>query len=299
MKDNLKEVSIEGLELIGKGSCGTVYRLDEDKIIKVFNEDFYTDLIELEDSNAKKSFFAGVNTAISYGIVKVGNCFAIIYEAINGDTVRQVVEREPEKKEYLISEYAKLGRQMHETCAKDMGIPRSESLWFGPDSIDKVNKYLDEEEKKQLKQFLLDIPNKDSFVHGDYHIGNLLYADNRVVLIDMTTISVGHPIYDFAGIYLTGLIPELYKTVLPGTFPDSFLDNARNTWDIFLREYFKDKTKEERDRIELEIRPYSLIRLLQISTNKLLNAHPDAIYIKAKELLMDILQDDNWPKLSF
>ena len=39
-------------------------------------------------------------------------------------------------------------------------------------------------------------------VHGDYHINNVMIQDEEPLLIDMDTVAFGHPIFEFAAIYL-------------------------------------------------------------------------------------------------
>lgn len=53
-----------------------VYKLDEGKVIKVFESNINFDfMIERENEFAKVAFISGVPTPISYDIVKVGNNF--------------------------------------------------------------------------------------------------------------------------------------------------------------------------------------------------------------------------------
>ena len=58
----MREVSVEGCEIIGKGGHGTVYRIDGDTIVKLYNEDEPFDEIEREISYAKQ--FAGADTIV-------------------------------------------------------------------------------------------------------------------------------------------------------------------------------------------------------------------------------------------
>lgn len=66
----MREVSVEGCEIIGKGGHRTVYRIDGDTIVKLYNEDEPFDEIEREISYSKKAFVYGIPTAISFDIVK-------------------------------------------------------------------------------------------------------------------------------------------------------------------------------------------------------------------------------------
>ena len=39
-------------------------------------------------------------------------------------------------------------------------------------------------------------------LHGDYHTSNVHYSNGEAILIDMDTLAVGNPIFEFASIYL-------------------------------------------------------------------------------------------------
>ncbi len=51
-EDMLEKVSIDGLELIGKGKCGNVYILSEDRIIKTFHSFVKPEEVEKERDKA-------------------------------------------------------------------------------------------------------------------------------------------------------------------------------------------------------------------------------------------------------
>ena len=45
------------------------------------------------------------------------------------------------------------------------------------------------------------VPPDDHMLHGDYHTKNLELQNDEVLLIDMDTLAVGHPIFELASIY--------------------------------------------------------------------------------------------------
>ena len=45
------------------------------------------------------------------------------------------------------------------------------------------------------------MPHDDHMIHGDYHTKNLELQNDEVLLIDMDTLAVGHPIFELASIY--------------------------------------------------------------------------------------------------
>ena len=83
VKKALKEISVEGAKVIGNGFFSTVYRLDQDTIIKVFNRTSDENQIERELKLAKEAFILGVPTAISYDIVKVNDKLGVRFEMLD------------------------------------------------------------------------------------------------------------------------------------------------------------------------------------------------------------------------
>ncbi|MBQ3285015.1 MAG: STAS domain-containing protein [Ruminococcus sp.] len=70
IKKALREVSVEGCELLGEGANGKVYRLTKDEMIKVFRPGISLDVIEQERESSRKAFLFGVPCAISYDTVR-------------------------------------------------------------------------------------------------------------------------------------------------------------------------------------------------------------------------------------
>ena len=108
VKKALREFSVEGLEKIGTGGTADVYRIDEDKIIKVFKPNYIPSMIENEGKMAKNAFVFGVPTAISYDTVKVGDKYGVIYEMLNADDILHHILKDPENTDKYIDIFADL-----------------------------------------------------------------------------------------------------------------------------------------------------------------------------------------------
>ena len=91
VKKKFREVSIENCELIGKGGIGSVYRISEDEIIKVYSSKTSVESIEQERQLARSAFIAGVPTAIPYDMVKVGDSYGLVFEMVKADCPQQKV----------------------------------------------------------------------------------------------------------------------------------------------------------------------------------------------------------------
>ena len=81
----LRTVSVEGLEMIGRGATATVYRLDREMVLKVFNPNTSLDIIRKENELCKNAFISGIPTAISYDVVQAGDCYGAVYELLNAE----------------------------------------------------------------------------------------------------------------------------------------------------------------------------------------------------------------------
>ena len=92
----MKEFSINNLDLIAQGGMGKIYRINDEQILKVFND------ISLEELQKQKNasvevFKAMVPTAISFEIVKVGDKYGIIYEFLDSTSVGKALSEHPKR----------------------------------------------------------------------------------------------------------------------------------------------------------------------------------------------------------
>ena len=105
-----REIDINGKEKIGQGGNGTVYRLDDERIVKVYRKEHNLEFIEREQQYAKSAFVSGIPSVITFDIVKVGECYGVVFEAMNSDTLSHAIVTEPEKKDEYIMKYVQLAK---------------------------------------------------------------------------------------------------------------------------------------------------------------------------------------------
>ena len=79
-------VSVEGCEEIGRGANGTIYRIDRDNVVKVYNNADALEDIRHEREVAKLALILGIPTAISYDVVKVGESYGSVFELLNASS---------------------------------------------------------------------------------------------------------------------------------------------------------------------------------------------------------------------
>lgn len=192
-------VSVEGAEVIGKGANGTVYRIDGDNVVKVYNNTDALDDIQRERELARLALVLGVPTAISYDVVKVNNSYGSVFEMLNARSFSKILANEPEKLDWCVQEYVKLLKTIHGTAVPEGRLPDMRQIAIEWARF--MQDHLPPEAGDKLLRLVEDVPKDDHMVHGDYHTGNLQLTGEEVLLIDMDTLAVGHPIFELASMY--------------------------------------------------------------------------------------------------
>ena len=123
IKKALKRVYISGAEVVGSGYYSTVYRVDKDTIIKVFNRVSDEAQIERELTLAKEAFVLGIPTAISYDIVRVDDKLGVRFEMLDCQSLKNMILEHPEKREEYIEKYATLLKKMNSTECNSAIVP--------------------------------------------------------------------------------------------------------------------------------------------------------------------------------
>lgn len=230
-----KRVSVEGAEVIGRGANGTIYRIDQDNVVKVYNNADALEDIQHEREVARLALILGIPTAISYDIVKVGDSFGSVFELLNARSFSKILANEPEKIDWCVQEYVELLHKIHDTVVPAGKLPDMKETVVGWAQF--MQDYLPEETGSRLMQLIEDIPHDDHMIHGDYHTKNLELTDDEVLLIDMDTLATGDPVFEFASIYNALLgFSELDHGIIK-EFQGYSYDTAGLFWDKVLRAY--------------------------------------------------------------
>lgn len=194
----LKCIDVTGKKIIGKGANGVIYRIDNDTIVKVYNEADTLDHIKAEHDMSRTAFILGIPTAIPFGIVKVGERYGSIFELINARTFAELLQQDPTQIEFVAQQTVELAKTLHETEAP-VGIPLHSDVarqW-----LDEAKSSFDPQHFAKLSALIKMIPETGTMLHGDLHIKNIMQYEDEALLIDMDTLSAGHPIYELACIY--------------------------------------------------------------------------------------------------
>lgn len=249
IKKGLKRVYISGAEIVGDGYYSTVYRVDKDTIIKVFNRTSDTNQIERELKLAKEAFILGIPTAISFDIVRVDDKLGVRFEMLDCQSLKNMVLAYPDRMGEFLDKYAALLKKMNTTECLNPNIPDMKQHYLS--KLEKIKQWLPEEANQKLYKMFSAIPERKTLIHGDCHFKNIMVQNDELLLIDMDTLSVGYPIFELASLYAPYVA---FNEDDPGNSIRFFGikdEQATALYDALIKRYFGKDDQEIKDKIKI------------------------------------------------
>ena len=254
-------ISIEGCEFIAKGANGAVYRYDDETIVKqYFNRDALPEIMQ-ERENSRRAFVLGVNTAIPYGIVRIGDGYGSLTELLNATSVTKLIRANPEDLTQSVAYFVDTLKEIHSIEVEEDALPNFKKWVL--EWVDFLSNYLNDEQTQKMRTLIESIPDSNYMIHGDYHSNNVMVQNGEPLLIDMDTLAVGHPILELGSTFNAYVgFSELDKTVI-----ESFLgidsETAQRFWRLSLARYLGTDDDKVINDVEDKAKVIGYMRLLR------------------------------------
>ncbi len=274
VRQKLREVSLDGCRIIGSGAFRTVYRLDGDTVVKIFRGGEETlPIIAAEREQARDAFLRGVPTAIPFDTVKTSEGYGAIFELVDAQSLGDLAAADPNCVPDIAKRYAAFLHGIHALKAGRGELPDARERFLG--FLETVSPLLDEKTREKTRALLLAMPEDLHLLHGDAHWKNVMDSNGTLMVIDMDTLCVGDPVFEFAGLYMTYVAFEQDDPGNTMLFHGIDAETARSIFYIALKKYLGDpgenalRTAEDRIRVPgLLIYLYTLISLGLDKENK-------------------------------
>ena len=191
-----RESSMKLDTVIAKRPNKTVYR-DGARCIKVFNEDYSKADVLNEALNQARVEETGLNIPKIFEVTKLDGKWAIVTDFIEGKTLAQLMEENPEKTEEYIDLMVDLQLSVHQKKA-----PLLTKL------KDKMNRKitltdLDATTRYELHTRLEGMPKHNKVCHGDFNPSNIIITpDGTPFILDWAHATQGNAAADAARTYL-------------------------------------------------------------------------------------------------
>ena len=255
MTFSYRQLSLEGLKILGSGKSGVVYQIDEEKIVKIYREHFGESEVQREFLFAILCQKAGIPAMKPYEIVKHGEAYGVIYERLYGISLKEMLIREPEKVETFAALNACFMWENHRiTMQRDYGL----SVHGIPEKwVQKISPLFSGTEQTAILGALETIPDRKCLLHMDPLPENLLLlSPGHFAWIDLEENGIGHPVYSLQALFC----PDFIESV-PG-INQSTGKVLRKYWEYFTRYYFAGIEKSRMPGILRGIRFLAYLRLL-------------------------------------
>lgn len=195
----MKEIDVSNCEIIGRGGQGTICRLDEETIVKLYTPGYSLEAIEKERAAARTALKLGIPTAFSFGTVKCGDSYGVIFEMMNSGTLAHAMRTQPEKLPVYVKMYHDLFHELHAIHDPDGLYPKLKPSLHT--QADRLSRWLSAEEIAAVHELVDAVRDADTIIHGDFHPGNLMLHNDELLIIDVPDLKSGSPLYDLYTVF--------------------------------------------------------------------------------------------------
>ena len=278
-----RRMSVDGCEFIAKGANGAVYRYDAETIVKTYFAKDALPEIKQERENARRAFVLGINTAIPYGIVRVGDGYGTVTELLNATSVTKLIRKDPEDLSLAAKYYVDMLKSIHAIEVEDGEVPDMKETAL--DWADFVSAHLPEEQAAKLRALIEAVPKKNTLMHGDYHTNNIMVQDGEPLLIDMDTLCMGHPVFELGSMFNAFVgYSELDHQETMDFFGYSF-ETAGKFWNMALKLYLGTEDEAVCRSVEEKAMVIGYTRMLRRALRRPDEAESPAKIARCKEML--------------
>lgn len=174
----------------------TIYR-DGDRCIKVFHEDFSKADVLNEALNLARIEETGLPTPKVLEVTTIDGRWAIVYNYIKGETLAQLMEKNPDKKDEYLELLVDLQLTVQsKTCPLLNKLKDKMNRKISQADLDATTRY-------DLHTRLEGMPKHNKICHGDFNPSNIVIAeDGTPYILDWSHVTQGNASADAARTYL-------------------------------------------------------------------------------------------------
>ena len=284
-----QRMSVEGCEFIAKGANGAVYRYDDETIVKTYFVKDALPEIKQERENARRAFVLGINTAIPYGIVRVGDGYGTVTELLNATSVTKLIRQNPDDMTEAVKYYVDMLKSIHAVEVEDGEVPDMKEIAL--DWARFVTAHIPEEQGRKLISLIEAVPKQNTLMHGDYHTNNVMVQNGEPLLIDMDTLCMGHPVFELASMYnaFLGFSELNHEDIM--RFMGYNRETSERFWNMSLRLYLGTEDEAVCQSVAEKAMIIGYTRMLRRALRRPNEAESPAKIARCKEMLAELLNN--------
>ena len=277
-------INLDEWILSGGGMQGDSYfhKSDDGVMLKLFAPHLPLNLVEEEYLVTRNIYEAGIPCINPLSVVTDGQRYGMIIPRVkNKISFCTAVGRDPECLDDMASRLAAIGLMLHSSQADRTKFKSVLTIYR---EFLNASKSDDREFLNACDRILTDMEKNDesyTYLHGDFHFGNVITDGMRDYIIDLGAFSYGNPMFDLSMFYLvTHLLP-------PGAMQSMYHiteDDALDFWNAFKVHYYKTNVPSDEE-LEKLYAPFLLLRTLSFERD----TGADEYVLKYRRRFMDAL----------
>lgn len=179
---------------IASGRTADIYPWGEGTVLKLFHARVPMASVEKERHNALAARSTGIATPDVGEIVQTDGRFGLVFERVDGPTLFEKVQAEPESVERLARRLAEWHADMHRLPLAARLPSQRQRL------VEKVSGCgaLSLPERTAVLDRIARLPDDHRLCHGDFHPGNVIMSADGPSIIDWVDAGRGNPVADVA-----------------------------------------------------------------------------------------------------
>ena len=184
-----------------------------------------------------------------------------MFELINSSSLQKLIIDGADI-DKLVKETVEVLKKIHSTKLEEGELPskRKEKIEWVKD----CSELLPEKTVNKLIDLLDKLPETNTMIHGDFHIKNIMKQNDEIILIDMDTISSGHPIFELGAIYATYKGYSIVNKNNTLDFLGISLEQSHEFLRLTYKYYFEGKSQEYIDEVISKAKIICYLQILWI-----------------------------------
>ncbi|MBR4767490.1 MAG: phosphotransferase [Lachnospiraceae bacterium] len=199
MTESFPFIDVTGLPVIGEGYHSIIYHLGNGKIVKVYRDPDVLNDIRRERKNSEIACRLGIPTDRPYSIVRAGSLYGLVFHELNAPSAAAVLKEHPERFDEVVRLSVDLLKTIHikESRKNELSDIRERMAGI----VLFLKPYLPGDAHEKLSRLFDEVPYSRHLIHGDFHVKNILIENGRAMVVDMDTLSTGHPVFEFSSMH--------------------------------------------------------------------------------------------------
>lgn len=179
-------------KIIGVGNTATVYKWEEGKVLKLFNQGYPKEAVEKEFHNAMAIKNMDFPKPKAYEIISSEERIGIVYDMVEGESLLDWVMKTGNVQECAVY-MAKLHKAIIQNTISNVPSYK-EFLKLHIPNTPPVNS----KKQEKILQMIDKLPDGNALCHGDFNPANILISEGHTIVIDFMNVCHGDFLYDVA-----------------------------------------------------------------------------------------------------